>query len=204
MDNIQKATMIGVDAINLIERYASGESLTPPTIDIPTLKSMVSRNITAVYVEAQTVKCVNGVTFFLSLRGEEYALIKAKVSEAKEFGGAYVMFTAVDGQKFYTDNIPYLLLLEFIGKVNSVSMSNHRRRESNLRKIEQLVSVESLDALELEDFTFDTVINLNHLTTAIKSDIDQGVIPESEYTCKFIQWYDAVHDDGEYLIFQLI
>jgi hypothetical protein len=204
MNNTQKATLIGAEALSMIEWYASGEVLTPPNIDIPMLKRMITRNITAVYSEAQLVKCVNGVTFFLPLRGDEYALIKAKVSEAKEFGGAYIMFTAVDGQKFYTDNIPYLLLFEFIGRVNSVSMGNHRKRESNLRKIEQLVSVEGIDSLDLEDFTFDTVINLNDLTTAIKSDIDKGVIPESEYTRKFIQWYDAVHDNGEYLIFQLI
>lgn len=204
MTNTQRSKLIGAEAINLIESYASGGILEPHERNISWLKLVITCNITAVYSEAQTVKCVNGVTFFLPLRGEEYALIKAKVSEAKEFGGAYVMFTAVDGQKFYTDNIPYLLLFEFIGRVNSVSMSNHRKRESNLRKIEQLVSVEGIDALDLEDFTFDTVINLNDLTTAIKSDIDKGVIPESEYTRKFIQWYDAVHDNGEYLIFQLI
>lgn len=204
MNNTQKAALIGAETLSLIEKYASGEVLAPATIDIQTLKFLITRNIQTRYEEAQLVKCVNGVTFFLPLKGKDYNLIKAKVSEAKEFGGSYIMFTAVDGQKFYTDKIPYLLLLRFIEGINSVSMSNHRKRESNLRKIEQLVSVASLDSLELEDFTFDTVINLNNITTAIKSDIDNGVIPASKHTIRFIQWYDAVHDNGEYLIFQLI
>lgn len=206
MNNTQKEKLIGVEALNLIEGYESGTITVPPTIDIPTLKFLINKNINTLYATAQLVKCVNGIQFYLSLKGDEYALIKSKVPESKDLGGAYVMFTATSGVKYFTKNIPYLLLSSFVYSVNIVSTENHRRKETNIKKINQIETVASIDSLVLEDFIYGTTSNLNNVATQIKVDIDNGVIPISKHTTSFSTWYNNVYDPatGEYAIFQAI
>lgn len=206
MNNTQKEKLMGVEALYLIEGYESGAITVPPTLHIPTLKLWINNNINTLYATAQLVKCINGIEFYLSLKGDEYALLKSKVLEAKNAGGAYIMFTATTGHKFYTKDIPYLLFNQFFYDINAVSTENHRRKESNLVKIDKIQSVQDVDLLILEDFIYDTTSNLNNLATQIKVNIDNGVIPISRHTTIFSNWYNNVYNPatGEYTIFQAI
>ena len=206
MNNTQKQKLIGVEALNLINGYESGTITMPPILDIPTLKFFINNNIQTLYATAQLVKCINGIEFYLSLKGDEYALIKSKILEAKNAGGAYIMFTATTGHKFYTKDIPYLLLNQFFYDINAVSTENHRRKESNLVKINKIQSGQDVDLLILEDFIYDTVLNINNFAAQIKVDIDNGVIPISRHTTIFSNWYSNVYNPatGEYTIFQAI
>ena len=133
-------------------------------------------------------------------------VIPAKILEAKNAGGAYIMFTATTGHKFYTKDIPYLLLNQFFYDINAVSTENHRRKESNLVKINKIQSGQDVDLLILEDFIYDTVLNINNFATQIKLDIDNGTTPTSKHTIAFLNWHTNVYNPvtGEYAIFQEI
>lgn len=118
--------------------------------------------IEEIYCKVQQVKIINGVTFYMPIRGELFNVTFPQMIAAGrniEEGNSYVRIVDIN-KTIFTGKMPYDLLQEVYNICYEISITNNNDKHYFIDEINKTKTIEEVENYEFEYIT-DCEINLN-------------------------------------------
>lgn len=144
------------------------------------LKSQKIAELEGLYAKAQLCYIIDGIYFYISLKGTDYDLIKDRVSNSLSLGFTDLILQPVQVDKKMSLQVPYkdinafayIFINEIYSRINVVSIYNKKIKEYYLEKINNM---NLNDNLVFNMKMYNDVFSLSNIENKIKLKLSENI-----------------------------